>query len=148
MIKTMKLRRLTGYGRPFTYSIKEENEMGYIRFMDNEHKAFYYDMLSKTHNDDIYHQAFSMRWEFVRRQDAISIFSLISKTVELTRRAFHQHGRQAVRVDCAVWPLISGTAGQKREKNSIPHLMSCLTAALHRTFLKQSGCAILNIAGA
>lgn len=32
--------------------------MGNIQFADKEHKAFYYNMLSKTHNDDVYHQAF------------------------------------------------------------------------------------------
>ncbi|MBS4026638.1 MAG: hypothetical protein KGZ96_13370 [Clostridia bacterium] len=29
-----------------------------IRFKDKEHKAFYYEMLAKTRNDDVYHQAF------------------------------------------------------------------------------------------
>ena len=29
-----------------------------IQFADKEHKAFYYKMLTKTHNDDAYHRAF------------------------------------------------------------------------------------------
>ena len=29
-----------------------------IRFADKEHKAFFYQMLAKTHNNDAYHQAF------------------------------------------------------------------------------------------
>lgn len=119
-----------------------------IQFASKEHKAFYCGMLIKTRNDDAYHRAFSMRWEFARKQDAISAPSLTSKMVGLTRMAFCPHGRRVVRAVCADWHLIYGTALRRKVKKTVLHPMSCLTVALHRTFLKSSGCVIPNIARA
>lgn len=119
---------------------------GYIRFRaDSEasSKAIY-EAYTRWCDDNAQKP---MRWEFVRKPGVISAHSLTSKTAGLTRTAFRLPGKRVAPAACVAWHLTSGTAGRRKEKNSIPLPMNCLTAVLRRTFLKPSGCAIPNIAG-
>ena len=118
-----------------------------MRFASKEHKAFIAKCLLKPAMTMPIIGHFSMRWEFVLRQDAIFDHSLTSKTAGLTRMVFLTRGRRAVRAACAAWPLTSGTALRRKEKKTVPHPMSCLTAALRPTFLRLSVCVIRNTAG-
>ena len=122
--------------------------MEIIRFAGREHKAFYNQMLAKTRNNDTYHRAlfYTMGICAETRRNIHSLFDFNGDGIKPEGLAAPwQTGgtRRLCRLAFNLW-----NDWTEEGKKTVPLPTSCLTAALPPTFLKPSGFAIPNIAGA
>jgi hypothetical protein len=94
-----------------------------IRFADREHKAFYYQMLTKTRNDDVYHQAFFTQWASAGKRAQLSIPSLLQGGRHQTEGLAAPGRRRNRRLCRLAFNLWNGWTEEGKENRSLP--MSC-----------------------
>lgn len=111
--------------------------MNKIRFVNEEHKSFYTQMLAKTKNDDSYHHAFSTQWGFAKKLGEISAPFLISTKDVLRRRDFMQDGKPGQHTNYAALHLIYGMVRWRKATSKAQNLMNCSIASFTHIFLRR-----------
>ncbi len=99
-----------------------------IRFKDKEHKAFYYEMLAKTRNDDAYHRAFfyAMGISSETRSHIQNLFDFKNDGINLEGLSSTWQTGSTLRLCRLAFNLWNGFTEDGKENRSSPHeLFDC-----------------------